>query len=104
MSKQLYEKEEIINTREQQVKQFRGKNIHLQNFQKVYDYQVNSLKDERMPLKNHVHNMERHVKNLYNEVLEEAGTNKTLTNNNKRHVDYLSELKNQLAKKQSIVT
>lgn len=38
MSKQLSEKEGIINLREQQVKDLRGKNVHLQNFQKVYDY------------------------------------------------------------------
>lgn len=34
------------------------KNVHLQNFQKVYDYRVNTLKDEREPLMDHLKNME----------------------------------------------
>lgn len=58
MSIQLQEKEEIINQREQQIKDFRSKNIHLQNFQKVYDYRVTTLKEERQPLKDHLTNME----------------------------------------------
>jgi len=39
----------------------------------VYDYRVNTLKDEREPLLEHLKNMDKHVKNLYNELIEEAG-------------------------------
>ncbi|KAL4462030.1 hypothetical protein ABPG74_000875 [Tetrahymena malaccensis] len=103
MSKQLSEKEDIINLREQQVKDLRSKNVHLQNFQKVYDYQVTTLKDERLPLKEHLTNMEKHVKNLYNELLEEAGTNKKIDKDIKQHHDHVKELKTQLSDKQEIV-
>jgi hypothetical protein len=30
------------------------------------------LKDEREPLMDHLKNMDKHVKNLYNELIEEA--------------------------------
>lgn len=58
MKDQLKEKEEIIDQREQQIKEFRSKNQHLQNFQKVYDYRVTTLKDERQPLLDHLQNMD----------------------------------------------
>lgn len=64
---------------------------------------MNTLKDERMPLKDHLHNMERHVKNLYNELLEEAGTNKKIDKDNKKGDDSVKDLKKQLADKQRIV-
>lgn len=52
-----------------------------------------------MPLKEHLHHMERHVKNLYNELLEEAGTNKKIDKDNKKKADSINELKKQLADK-----
>jgi predicted nucleic acid-binding Zn-ribbon protein len=70
---QLSEKEDTINQREQQIKDYRMKNIHLQNFQKVYDYRVSTLKEEKEPLMGHLKNMDKHVRNLYNELIDEAG-------------------------------
>jgi len=58
MLKQLEEKEKIINIKEEQIKEFRSKNIHLQNFRTVYDYRVTTLKDERTPLLDHLGNMD----------------------------------------------
>ena len=58
MMKQLEEKEKIINVKEEQIKEFRSKNIHLQNFRTVYDYRVTTLKDERTPLLDHLGNMD----------------------------------------------
>eukprot|EP00828_Plagiopyla_frontata_P042061 TRINITY_DN6187_c0_g1_i5.p1 TRINITY_DN6187_c0_g1~~TRINITY_DN6187_c0_g1_i5.p1 ORF type:complete len:477 (-),score=71.57 TRINITY_DN6187_c0_g1_i5:94-1524(-) len=78
MTAQLQEKEEMINEKEQQIKEYRNKNIHLQNFRQVYDYRVNLLKDERGPLLEHLENMDKHVKLLYKELLDEAASNKKL--------------------------
>lgn len=58
MLKQLEEREKIINIKEEQIKEFRSKNIHLQNFRAVYDYRVTTLKDERTPLLDHLENMD----------------------------------------------
>ncbi|EGR28381.1 WD repeat protein [Ichthyophthirius multifiliis] len=103
MVNQLNEKEDIINMREQQIKDLRSKNIHLQNFQKVYDYQVNTLKDERQPLKEHLLNMEKHVKNLYNELLEESGANKNIDKDIEKTENKTKEMKIQLREKQKDV-
>lgn len=58
MMHQLTDKEDIINNREQQIKEYRSKNAHLVNFQKVYDYRVTTLKDEHQPLMDHFHNLD----------------------------------------------
>lgn len=58
MHKQLEEREKIINIKEEQIKEYRSKNIHLQNFRTVYDYRVTTLKDERTPLLDHLGNMD----------------------------------------------
>ncbi len=58
MMRQLEEREKIINIKEEQIKEFRSKNIHLQNFRSVYDYRVTTLKDDRTPLLDHLGNMD----------------------------------------------
>lgn len=58
MQKQLEEREKVINIKEEQIKEFRSKNIHLQNFRSVYDFRVTTLKDERTPLLDHLGNMD----------------------------------------------
>ncbi|CAD8184741.1 unnamed protein product [Paramecium pentaurelia] len=92
----LREKEKLINQREQQIKDFRMKNVHLQNFQKVYDYRVNTLKDEREPLMDHLKNMEKHVKNLYNELIEESGLKQSRIEEERKLITDLNIFKNQL--------
>ncbi|CAK85760.1 unnamed protein product (macronuclear) [Paramecium tetraurelia] len=92
----LREKEKLINQREQQIKDFRMKNVHLQNFQKVYDYRVNTLKDERENLMDHLKTMEKHVKNLYNELLEESGLKQSRIEEERKLITDLNILKNQL--------
>lgn len=59
----------------------------------MYDYQVNTLKDERLPLKDHLINQEKNVKSLYNELLEVAGTNKKIDKDNKKRGDQTKDLK-----------
>ena len=47
---ELSEKEYQINIREQKIKSYRSKNVHLQNFRQVYDYRVQRLKEEQVDL------------------------------------------------------
>lgn len=58
MQSQLDTQEEIINEREDTIKQFRNMNYHLQNYKSVYDYQVNTLKGEQEPLNQYSTNLE----------------------------------------------
>ncbi len=53
MIKQLNEKEDSINKKEQEIKNYRNKNQHLQNFRAVYDYRVTTLAEEKQPLSDH---------------------------------------------------
>jgi hypothetical protein len=78
LQKQLAERESIINQKEQQIKEFRNKNIHLQNFRSVYDHRVSTLNEEHGPLVEHLENMEKHIKTIYKELLDEANSNKRL--------------------------
>lgn len=74
------------------------KNVHLQNFQKVYDYRVNTLKEEREPLLEHLKNMDKHVKNLYNELIQEAGLKQQYEQEKEDNTKQLKDLKAKLAK------
>jgi len=58
MQNQLNEQEKIINVKEGMIKEFRNMNYHLQNYKSVYDYQVNTLKEEHEPLSEYVDNLE----------------------------------------------
>ena len=81
----------------------RSKNIHLQNFQKVYDYRVGTLKDERQPLKDHLFNMDKHVKNMYKELLDEAGMNKKYDKDINEGIIEIEKLKKELVEKNNFV-
>jgi predicted RNase H-like nuclease (RuvC/YqgF family) len=74
------------------------KNVHLQNFQKVYDYRVNTLKEEREPLLEHLKNMDKHVKNLYNELIEEAGLKQSYEHDKEATHSKIQLLKQKLGK------
>eukprot|EP00825_Cyclidium_porcatum_P006255 TRINITY_DN13091_c0_g1_i1.p1 TRINITY_DN13091_c0_g1~~TRINITY_DN13091_c0_g1_i1.p1 ORF type:complete len:203 (+),score=35.47 TRINITY_DN13091_c0_g1_i1:185-793(+) len=89
--------------REQQLKEFRSKNSHLQNFQKVYDYRVNTLKEEKQPLKDHLHNMEQHVKFLYKELLDEASRNKKIMNDTGEYQHSIQDFQLKLKEKENHV-
>lgn len=58
MEQQLKEKEGIINIKEQQIKKYRDRNEHLQNFKNVFDHRVSTLKEEHDPLVQHLDQME----------------------------------------------
>ncbi|KRX00028.1 WD40-repeat-containing domain [Pseudocohnilembus persalinus] len=103
IAQQLGEKEEIINQRESQIKDYRLKNIHLLNFQKVYDYRMNTLQEERQPLIDHLSNMEKHVKNLYKELLDEASQNKQFDQDCENQEKSIEELKTVLNSKKKLV-
>jgi len=50
----------------------------LQNFRSVYDHRVSTLNEEHGPLVEHLENMEKHIKTIYKELLDEANSNKRL--------------------------
>ena len=91
--------------KEKQLKEYRSKNHHLQNFKSVFDHRVNLLKEERGPLLEHLKSidvlflLQNHVRAMYKELLDEAAANKRLeqsigeTNNN------IVELKEKIKKK-----
>ncbi|KRX09401.1 WD40-repeat-containing domain [Pseudocohnilembus persalinus] len=56
--KDLTQKEEIIKNKEQEIQKYREINVHLQNYRKVFDYKVQGLQDQRMPLNDHLNNVE----------------------------------------------
>lgn len=58
MKNRLKGQERLIKTKEDRIKDFRRKNNHLQNYKSVYDYEVNTLKEEHEPLSEYVDNLE----------------------------------------------
>ena len=64
----------------------------------MYDYRVNTLKEEREPLLEHLKNMDKHVKNLYNELIEEAGLKQQYEQEKDGSNMKILELKSKLAK------
>lgn len=48
----------------------------------MYDYIVNNLKEEKGPLLDHLHNMDKHVKTMYKELLDEAASQRKLHEKN----------------------
>ena len=44
----------------------------------MYDHRVTTLNEEHTPLVDHLDNMEKHIKTIYKELLEEAQANKRL--------------------------
>ena len=50
----------------------RRTNNHLQNFREVFNHRVSKLKEEHEPLIEHNENLEKHIKKMYWELLDEA--------------------------------
>jgi len=50
----------------------------LNNFRAVYDYRVDTLKGEKEPLMDHLKNMENNVKIMFDELLDEAHSQKRI--------------------------
>ena len=103
LRKQIEEREEIINQKEQQIKDFRNKNIHLHNFRTVYDHRVTSLTEEHGPLVDHLENMEKHIKTIYKELLDEANSNKRLRDTIGEEDERIQELDHQIREKRQLV-
>ena len=78
---QLKDKETRINLKEQEIKNFRNKNQHLQNFRAVYDYRVNTLLEEKQPLSEHLVHLEQNVKVMYKELNDESEAQKKINDN-----------------------
>lgn len=99
MEDQLKEQEKIINTKEVKIKDFRNMNFHLQNYKSVYDYQVNTLKEEHEPLSEYNNNLDKHVKTMYHELLTEADSTKALEENIKKLKNFIANLNDQIKNK-----
>lgn len=97
MEAQLNDQEKVINIKESLIKKSYKKRYHLQNYKSVYDYQVNTLKDEHEPLNDYSSTLDRHVKRMYNELLSEADSHKALVNNVGEIDDKIEKLKNEVA-------
>lgn len=85
------------------IKDYRSKNIHLQNFRSVYDYRVNNLKEERGPLMDHLQSMDKHVKTMYKELLDEAASYRKLNQKNIELTGNIDNQKMDIKEKQEIL-
>ncbi|EGR28053.1 WD repeat protein [Ichthyophthirius multifiliis] len=103
MQKLLQDKEDKINQKEIEIKQYRNKNHHLQNFKTVYDYQVQSLKEERLPLVVNTKNMENNVRGLYKELSDESETAKKFNQKLEEALIQRIALKQQFKQKNDIL-
>lgn len=91
----LQDKEDQINKKEQEIKNYRNKNHHLQNFRAVYDYRVNTLLDEKQPLTDHYTTLDHNVKIMYRELIDESEADKKIKNSlaeTREAIDKLHEL------------
>ncbi len=71
----------------------RNVNTHLENFRFVLDHKIRSLKDEKMPMEEQITNLEKHIKQMYQELLEECEKKKELMNKLSASEDKLGVLK-----------
>ena len=97
------EREEVIKTKEKSIKDLRSINTHLENFRFVLDHKIRSLKDEKLPMEEQIANLEKHIKQMYQELLDECDKKKELMNKLKASEDKLNLLKKQLKQRQDEV-
>lgn len=76
----------------------------MQNFRSVYDHRVNTLNDEHGPLVEYLENMEKHIKTIYKELLDEANSNKRLREQIKDKNEKVDELADQIKEKADILS
>ncbi|CAG9326210.1 unnamed protein product [Blepharisma stoltei] len=76
---QIGERDEVINRKENTIKELRAFNIHLMNFHFVLNQKISSLKDERDPLDVKIKEREETIRDMYTELLEEFSNKKLLT-------------------------
>ena len=77
MQEQLVEREDVIKKKENTIKELRSFNIHLQNFRFVLDQKIKALKDDRGPMGEQMVNLQRHIRDMYSELLEEFENTKS---------------------------
>jgi chromosome segregation ATPase len=99
MQEQLGEREEVIKTKEKTVKELRNINSHLENFRFVIDHKIRSLKDEKIPMEQQIKNLEQHIKQMYQELLEESDKKKDLMKKLDESEQRLKVTKDQMKKK-----
>lgn len=87
------EREDVIKQKEKSIKDLRNINTHLENFRFVLDHKIRSLKDEKIPMEQQIKNLEKHIKDMYTELLEECEKKKDLMVKLKSSEDKLTVLK-----------
>lgn len=76
---QIGERDEVINRKENTIKELRAFNIHLMNFHFVLNQKISSLKDDRDPLDIKIKEREDSIRDMYTELLDEFSNKKLLT-------------------------
>ncbi|CAD8104965.1 unnamed protein product [Paramecium primaurelia] len=100
---QLKERERQIFQKEKEIKNYRNKNGHLQNFKNVNSYRLQSLQEQKAPLQEHLQDLDQNVKIMYQELTDEAEAEKNLENLIEDTSNKIKELKNQyLIKRDSL--
>lgn len=93
MQEQLGEREDVIKNKEKSIKDLRNVNTHLENFRFVLDHKIRSLKDEKLPMEQQIANLEKHIKQMYQELLDESEKKKDLLAKLKASEEKLQVLK-----------
>lgn len=65
----------------------------------MYDFKVSSLQEERAPLISHLSTIQKNIKELYKELLDEANSQKQIDEKLEESKENIIELKNQIKQK-----
>ena len=69
--KQLEERERSFHEKEKTILHLRSNNRTLDNFRFVLDARISKLQEEKGPVEEHVKQLETHIRDMYNELVEE---------------------------------
>ena len=75
---QIKERDDVINRKENTIKELKAFNIHLINFHFVLNQKIATLKEERDPLDRKIKEKEASIRDMYNELLEEFSKKNSL--------------------------
>lgn len=80
---QMDERNDVINRKDDTIKELRSFNIHLMNFHFVLNQKIGALKEEREPLDLQIKEKEENIRQMYNELIGEFADNKVGKEKNK---------------------
>jgi WD40 repeat protein len=85
----LKEREEVLSEKEKIISELRNSTRTLENFRFVLDHRLQQLSAERGPITNHIERLERHIRTMYEELVEEFDQKKV---SNETMVSYENKL------------